>query len=201
MSVSSVAVYGCGPEGLSIVQALASAGLRVVAIPTTSTSAPSTLAARQRLETSLAKSTRARAIQRAARSGAQRVSDTTSIMERVLFTHDTAAVRDVDLVIESTVGDVLTRRALMATLEAHLSRGAILAANAPRDLLESVVEVLKRPEQFLGLRWTRAETRAPSFEVLPLSATAPGVVAACEALSAALRRMPAEEPARLVAGA
>ncbi len=166
MSVSSVAIVGAGPKGLSIAEALAEAELTVSVVCVTGS----------RID---------RAAHRLKRTLSMRVDvgelsakESDAILERVQFTRDLRVVTDADLVIESAVGDVRSRRALLATLETRMSRGSVLASNTTQAQLAQMAEVLVRPDQFLGLRFFHPATHTPLVQVMPLPETAPGAIVA-----------------------
>jgi 3-hydroxyacyl-CoA dehydrogenase len=181
MSLSSVAVVGCGPRGLAIVEAIAEADLPVCAICTT---AASMSRARARL---------ARTLALRVDIGDLEKTEADAISKNVRFAHDLAAAQGCDLVIESYVGDLKARRAMLATLESRMSRGAVLASNAPRSALDAMAEVLQRKDQFLGLRFFHPATHTPLAEVLALPDTAPGAIFAVQTFCRWLNKTPVEQ--------
>lgn len=187
MSVSSVGVVGCGPQGLSVVEAFAVAGWPVLAVQVTASGGGH---ARRRLR---------RTLGLRVEIGELSAERADRAFERVTFTRDLRSVEGRDLVIESTVGDVRARRAMMATLEGRISRGAILASNALPDDLLRMAEVLLRRDQFIGLRFFHPATHTPQVEVTPLPDTAPGVIATCEQVCRWLAKVPVERTVDLVA--
>lgn len=181
MSVSSVAVVGAGPKGLSVAEAIAQADLGVTVVCITGARQ---LLARHRMRRTLAMRVDI---------GELRRSEADAIFELVRFERDLGAAADADLVIESAVGDVRARRALLATLEGRMSRGSVLASNTTHAQLASMAEVLVRPDQFLGLRFFHPATHTPLVEVMPLPETAPGAVFACQTLCRWLGKTPVEQ--------
>ncbi len=181
MSLSAIAVVGTGPAGLSIAEAVAEAELPVLAV--CMTGARQDLA-RRRLRKTLA--------MRVALGELTR-KEADAIDERVHFTRDLARVRDCDLVIESAVGDVRSRRAVLATIESTISRATVLASNVARPDLARIAEVLERKDQFIGLRFFHPATHTPLVEVMPLPETAPGARYACETFCRWLHKTPVEQ--------
>lgn len=181
MSLSAVAVVGTGPEALSIVETVAEADLPVVAVCVTG--ARRALARKRLLKT----------LSMRVALGDLSSDEADAIASRVHFTRDLSEVRDCDLVIESVVGDVRARRAILATLEHKISRGSVLASNAPRSLLPQIAEVLERRDQFLGLRFFHPASHTLLVEVAPLTETAPGARYACEAFCRWLGKTPVEQ--------
>lgn len=180
MSLSAIAVVGTGPAGLAIAEAVAEAELPVLAV--CMTGARQDLA-RRRLQKTLAMRVALGELTRA---------EADAIDERVRFTRDLARVRDCDLVIESTVGDVRSKRAVLATIEGTISRATVLACNVPRHDLPKIAEVLSRRDQFIGLRFFHPATHTPLVEVMPLPETAPGARYACETFCRWLHKTPVE---------
>ncbi|HEY8428182.1 MAG TPA: 3-hydroxyacyl-CoA dehydrogenase NAD-binding domain-containing protein [Sandaracinaceae bacterium] len=180
MSVSSVAVVGAGPKGLSIAEAIAKADLPVTVVCVTGARVEH---ASRRLR---------RTLDMRVDFGELRRADADAIAELVRFERDLGAAADADLVIESAVGDVRAKRALLATIEGRMSRGAVLASNTTRAELEAMAEVLVRRDQFLGLRFFHPATHTPLVEVMPLTETAPGALVACHTLCRWLGKTPVE---------
>lgn len=178
MSVSRVAIVGAGPQALSIAEAVAEAELPVTVVCITGDREE--LAAR-RLQ---------RTLQMRVDMGELSEDDATVIAARISLTRDLREVGGCDLVIESAVGDNRMRRALLATVESHVSRGAVLASNVSRSRLPSMAEVLVRPDQFLGLRFLHPASHTPVVEVTALEETAPGAHIACETLCRWLGKTP-----------
>ncbi len=181
MSLSAIAVVGTGPSGLSIAEAIAEANVPVVAVCVTGGRRD---LARKRLEKTLSMRVDIGELTEARAS---------EILGHVTFTRDLADARDCDLVIESTVGDVRSRRALLATIESTISRGSVLASNAARSQLPQIAEALGRKDQFLGLRFFHPATHTPLVEIAALTETAPGARFACETFCRWLGKTPVEQ--------
>ncbi len=181
MSVSSVAVVGAGPKGLSIAEAIAAADLPVTVV-------------------CIHAASEERAIRRLRRTLAMRVdigelgaTAAEAIFANVKVARELGAAAEADLVIESSVGDVRARRAFLATLEGRMTRGSVLASNTAERHLASMAEVLVRPDQFLGLRFFHPATHTPLVQVMALPETAPGAVFACHTLCRWLGKTPVAE--------
>ena len=181
MSLSAVAVVGAGPQGLSIAEAAAEAELPVTVVCVTGASRAH---AAKRLR---------RTLQLRVDVGEIEEAEAEAIFSRVRFRRDLGAVADCDLVIESAVGDVRSRRAILATLEGCVSRGSVLASNTARGELRAMSEVLTRPDQFIGLRFFHPASHTPLVEVVPLPDTAPGAMIACETFCRWLGKTPVEQ--------
>ena len=180
MSLSAIAVVGTGPRGLAIAEAVAEAELPVLAVCVTG--AREDLAKRRLLKT----------LSMRVGLGELTAAEAEAIAERVTFTRDLGRVRDCDLVIESIVGDIKSRRAMLATIEGTISRATVLACNVARPSLPRIAEVLERKDQFIGLRFFHPATHTPLVEVIPLPETAPGARFACETFCRWLHKTPVE---------
>lgn len=181
MSVSSVAVVGAGPGGLSVASAIAHADLPVTVV---CVNAASERYAIRRLR---------RTLSMRVEIGELRADHAEAILANVHVARELGAAAESDLVIESSVGDVRARRAFLATLEGRMTRGSVLASNAAERHLASMAEVLVRPDQFLGLRFFHPATHTPLVQVTPLPETAPGAVFACHTLCRWLGKTPVEQ--------
>lgn len=181
MSLSAIAVVGAGPQGLSIAEATAEAELPVTVVCVTGASRAH---ARRRIRKTLAMRVDV---------GELSEDEAAAILSRISFASELSAVSEHDLVIESAVGDVKMRRAILATLETRISRGAVLASNTPRAQLGAMAEVLTRPDQFIGLRFFHPASHTPLVEVAPLPETAPGAIVACETFCRWLGKTPVEQ--------
>lgn len=181
MSVSSVAVVGAGPRGLSVAEAIAAAELPVTVVCVTP----------GREERALARLRRTIAMRVEVGDLARSRAD--ELLELIRVERELGAAADADLVIETAIGDVRARRALLATIEGRMSRGSVLASNTTHTLLPSMAEVLVRPDQFLGLRFFHPATHTPLVEVMPLPESAPGAVFACQTLCRWMGKTPVEQ--------
>lgn len=181
MSLSAVAVVGAGPRGLSIAEAVAEAELPVTVVCVTEARRAH---ARRRVE---------RTLSMRVDVGELTTDEAAGILDWMTFTRDLAQVADCDLVIESAIGDVRMRRALLATIEPHVSRGSVLASNIGRGSLPKMAEVLSRTDQFLGLRFFHPASHTPLVEVVPLPESAPGAIIACQTLVRWMDKTPVEQ--------
>ena len=192
MSFSSVTIVGAGPVSGSIAVAIARLGTPVTIVR----------AARADLARVLGRIERRLGWE--VDAGTLSPAESTVIRARIDAAPDLSAHAAAALVIESTSGDSRSRRALLATLEASLSPGSVLAANAPAQDLTALAEVLRRRDQFVGMRFFRAGfAPAPASSLVELSLladTAPGVSAACRAFCTRLSKdlvVQAESPPRI----
>src|SRR5688572_26647525 len=117
MSVSKVAVVGCGMMGRGIVEVAAAAGLEVTAIKAT----PGNLdEPREKIRQSL---------DRRVKKGKMTPEQCAEVLGRVTLSSDLAAVADAELVVESAVEDEAAKIELLKKLESKMHPEAVLATN------------------------------------------------------------------------
>lgn len=84
---------------------------------------------------------------------------------------DLSGFSHVDLLLDAVFEDLEVKRALFAMVEPHLSDTAVLASNTSYLDLDSIAEVMGRPERFIGLHFFNPPGRNPLVEIIPASAT------------------------------
>jgi len=181
MSFSSVSIVGAGPAGIGIAIACAAEGLPVSLARGARTTVLD--AVRTRIERRLALCVTLGVIQE---------TDRDAIASRIEVIADASRAPDADLVIDAMECDPRSRRAVLATLESRLSSGAVLATGCDGARLSEIAEVVRRPDQLVGMRFALPVTRSPHVDLAFLPETAPGVIAACRAFVATLRKTPSE---------
>jgi 3-hydroxyacyl-CoA dehydrogenase len=180
VSFGSVSIVGAGPVACGIAIAIARIGV------------PVTLVRSHRGDGKLALERIDRRLGWEVDAGQLSEPERAVVRARIDFAHDLSAVRGSDLVVESTAGEPRARRANLATIEGHLSGGAVLAVNVAAHHLPELAEVLRRKDQFVGMRFFHPATHTHLVELGLLADTAPGVVAACRAFCAWLAKTPVE---------
>lgn len=178
MSFGNVSIIGAGPVACGIAIAVARNGV------------PVTMVRAARGDVKLAMERVDRRLGWEVDAGELSEAERAVVRARVDIATDLNAVRDSDLVIESTTSDVRAKRATLATLETYLSGGAVLAVNAPSHHLTELAEVLRRRDQFVGMRFFHPATHTHLVELGLLADTAPGVAAACRAFCGWLAKTP-----------
>ena len=176
MSFSGVSIVGAGPVSGAIAVAIARIGTPVTIVR----------AAHADLDRVLTRIDRRLGWE--VDAGALTPAEREVVRARIDVATDWSTLAGSDLVIESTAGDAKSRRALLATIEASLSGGSVLAANASAHHLPALAEVLRRRDQFVGMRFFHPATPASLVELGLLADTAPGVAAACRAFSSWLSK-------------
>jgi 3-hydroxyacyl-CoA dehydrogenase len=182
MSFASVSVVGAGPVACGIAIAIARTGTPVTLVR--ASHGGDMRLALERVD---------RRLGWAVDAGELSAEERGVVRARIDVASDLPAVRDSDLVIESAAGELRSRRATLATLETHLSGGAVLAVNAQAHHLPELAEVLRRKDQFVGMRFFHPATHTHLVELGLLADTAPGVAAACRAFCGWLAKTPVEQ--------
>jgi len=158
MAIERVGVVGSGIMGAGIAETAAAAGFKVVL--RSRASVGETMAAIERtLSKQVAK-------------GKRTPSEADEVAARVTVTCDLAELADCDLVLESVVEDLETKRALFRDLDAVLNPGAVLATGTSTlPVVELAVET-GRPEAVCGIHFFNPAPVMPLVEIVrPLTAS------------------------------
>jgi 3-hydroxybutyryl-CoA dehydrogenase len=177
VTVTKVAIVGCGTMGRGIAQVCAAAGIRVAAIKMTGTADEPARALRDSLAGRVAQ-------------GKMTADAMTQICQRVEFTTDIAAVRGAELVIESVVESLETKLQTLRRVEHEVDSGAVLASNTSTLPLESLAAGLRRRNAFVGLHFFMPVPAMPLVEIGPLPATDESVVQRCETFCMQIGKTP-----------
>lgn len=176
VSFTSVTIVGAGPVACGIAVAIARVEV------------PVTIARAARGEMRLATRRVERRLKWHLDGGEMSEAERDRARGRIDFVPDLSSVGASDLVIETSFGDLRSRRALLATIERSLSPGAVLATNTDAALIEQMAEVVRRRDQFVTMRFTHPATQTSVVELGFLAETAPGVMAACTTFCSWLRK-------------
>lgn len=177
-SFARAAVVGVGTMGTGIVQALASAGLPVVAIDQRGD-------ARDRALQQIEKSLRKRAA-----DGKLGSAGADEILGRIALSGDPADANSADLVIEAVYEDLEVKRPLIERLENVCSNETVIATNTSTLSLTEIAAGLRRPERFLGLHFFNPAHHMPLVEVIRHERLAPDVLTAALGLMKRMRKTP-----------
>ncbi len=159
MTTLKMAVIGCGQMGLGLAECAAAAGVQVVAVKLTSGDVGVPQRALQKGLDKRVERNKLSAVERDA------------IMGRIQFTHDLEAIRDCQIVVESCVEELQAKGEVLAKVEAHMAKDAILTTNTSSLRLRDLSAFLSRPEQFLGLHFFNPVTAMKLCEVSPTVGT------------------------------
>jgi 3-hydroxyacyl-CoA dehydrogenase len=188
LSFNSVTIVGAGPVACGIAVAIARVGVPVAIVRAV------------RGEERFANRRVDRRLRWHVDGGEMTPTESDRVRAHVEVTNDISHVGSADLVIETSFGEMRTRRALLATIESKMSPGAVLATNAPLDQLVSMAEVVRRRDQLVAMRFIHPATQSKVVELAVLPDTAPGVVAACRTFCEWLQKtaiVHGESPARV----
>jgi 3-hydroxybutyryl-CoA dehydrogenase len=141
MEIKTVGIIGTGTMGLGITQVCAAAGFGVVAVKATPGSWEK---AKNSLEGGLAK-----AVER----GKLAAADRDAMLARVTFSTDERTVADCDMVLESIVEDIETKKDLFRRLEGVCRPDAILATNTSTLSVTAMMAVCKHRGRVAGLHF------------------------------------------------
>lgn len=141
MSINSIGVIGTGTMGLGIVQVCAQAGRTVVAVKATPGPVDK---ARAVLDKSFA-----RIVERGKMSNDEKQA----ILGRVTFTSEEGGVADCDLVVESIIEDIDTKKALFRRLEGICRDDALLTTNTSTLSVTAMMAVCRKRNRIAGLHF------------------------------------------------
>ena len=160
MTINKVGVIGSGIMGSGIAEVAASAGCTVILRSRSQATADGMLAG---LEKSLAKQVeRGKKSQEDADALRARVSATTSLKD----------LADCDLVIESIVEDLATKKALFNELDGIVKSGAIIATNTSTLPVIEMAMQTSRPENVCGVHFFNPATAMSLVEIVaPITAS------------------------------
>jgi 3-hydroxybutyryl-CoA dehydrogenase len=169
MVVKRVGVVGSGIMGAGIAETAAAAGFEVVIRSRARATADATLA---NLERSLA-----RQVERGKRTAA----DAADVLGRVTVTTELAELAACDLVIESVVEDLATKKHLFRELDRILGADAILATNTSTLPVVDLAMETGRPELVCGIHFFNPAPAMALVEIVrPLTASDATIEAAVD---------------------
>ncbi|MGF1639429.1 MAG: 3-hydroxyacyl-CoA dehydrogenase family protein [Rhodospirillales bacterium] len=141
MAINTVGIIGCGTMGLGMAHVCAQAGCEVIAVK--ATPGPT-----DKAQASLDKSL-ARIVER----GKMDAAEKDAVMGRITFTDKEPAVADCDLMIESVIEDLATKKELFKRLEAICREDALLTSNTSTLSVTAMMAVCKRRDRVAGLHF------------------------------------------------
>ena len=141
MNIKKVGIIGSGTMGLGVAQVAAQSGFGTVVVKATPGST-------DRAQASVDK-TLGRAVER----GKLEASEKDAIIGRIEFTTDEQAVADCDLIVESIIEDLDTKRALFGRLDELVSEEALLTTNTSTLSVTALMAVCKHRKRVAGLHF------------------------------------------------
>lgn len=133
------------------------------------------------------------ALQRARELFAKRLRDPAqqaAARERLRPDVQGTGVGEADVVIEAIFENLEAKRALYATIEPRLKRGALLATNTSSIMLEPLAAGLAQPARLVGLHFFNPVAQMPLVEVVHAATTDPAAVQLATAFARRLDKLP-----------
>jgi 3-hydroxybutyryl-CoA dehydrogenase len=178
MEIRTVGVLGAGQMGLGIAQAAARAGFDTIMAKAT----PGGLdAQRGKVEKQL---------QKDVERGKLTAADHGALLERLRWTTHLHDLADIDLLIESIVEELPTKRDHFTRLDDVVKDSAIFATNTSTLTVADLASATRRPERFVGLHFFNPVHAMKLVEVAPSLRTAPDTVTTCIAFAKQLGKTP-----------
>ena len=170
-AIQRAAVIGAGAMGRGIAMTLAGAEIRVQLTDTSAAAVDRALAA---IRASYAS---------AVSKGRLREDDAQARLARVTpSSKDDASLAGVDIAVEAAFERLEVKREIFGWLDGVVGADAVLATNTSYLDVDLIAEGADRPERVIGLHFFNPAQVMRLVEIVPGRATAPDVVASCEAL-------------------
>jgi len=180
MTVKRMGVVGSGIMGSGIAEVAAKAGIEVVLRSRSQTTADAMVAG---LEKSLAKQVERGKLDEAERD---------AVLGRVRAVSDLGELAECDLVLETIVEDLPTKKHLFSELDRIVREGAILATNTSTLPVVEMAMETGRPELVCGIHFFNPAPMMPLVEVVRTITTSDETVAAARAFAEACGKSPVE---------
>jgi 3-hydroxybutyryl-CoA dehydrogenase len=180
MTIKRLGVVGSGIMGSGVAEVAAKAGIEVVLRSRAQASADKMVAG---LEKSLAKQ-----VDR----GKLETADRDAVLARVSAVSDLAELADCDLVLESIVEDLPTKKQLFNELDRIVKDGAILATNTSTLPVVEMAMETGRPELVCGIHFFNPAPMMPLVEVVRSITTSDDTVAAARTFAETCGKNPVE---------
>jgi 3-hydroxybutyryl-CoA dehydrogenase len=178
MAVERVGIVGSGIMGSGLAEVAARAGMSVVLRSRKQESADAMVAG---LERSLAKQ-----VER----GKLDESEASAVSARVRATADLEALAECDLVVESIVEDLETKKQLFMELDRLVKDGAILATNTSTLPVVEMAIVTNRPERVCGIHFFNPAPAMSLVEVVRTLLSSEETIAEATAFAEACGKSP-----------
>jgi len=178
MQIKTVGILGAGQMGLGIAQAAARAGFDTIVAKAT----PGTLdAQRGKIEKQL---------QKDVEKGKLAAADMGAFLERLKWTTHLHDLANVDLLIESIVEELPTKRSHIGRLDEIVQNDAIFATNTSTLTVAEIAAATQRPGKFVGLHFFNPVHAMKLVEVAPAIGTSQETVDVAMAFAKALGKTP-----------
>ena len=166
--ITQIAIVGGGLMGTGIAEVTAVAGYPTTVIKATGGD-PTEIERRI-----------ARSMERRIERGQLSADARDTALANLRFTPDRDALADVDLVVESIVEDLATKRALFADLAPRLQPGCVLASNTSTLRISDLARDSARADRTIGLHFFSPVPAMKLVELAHLPVTNPAVLAAAQ---------------------
>ena len=153
MPIARVGIVGSGIMGSGIAETAATHGFEVVLRSRSQASADATLASMEK------------SLNRQVEKGKKTAAERDEALARVTGTSDLAALKDLDLIIESVVEDLAVKKELFNELDRITAEHTILATNTPTLPVIELAMQTGRPDRVCGVHFFNP---APVMELVEL---------------------------------
>jgi 3-hydroxybutyryl-CoA dehydrogenase len=153
-TIKFVGVAGSGTMGAGIAEVAARAGFEVV------------LRSRSQAGADKARGRVAKSLERDVEKGKLGTEDCEGILSRLRLTTDLDDFGLCDLVIESVVEDLDTKRKLFAAIDRRCGEDAVLATNTSTLGVAELAAATRRPQQVVGTHFFNPATKMPLVEIV-----------------------------------
>ena len=169
MSVRTVGVVGSGIMGSGLAEVIAKGGMNVI------------VRSRQQSSADAMVASVAKGLDKQVEKGRLSAEDREAVMARISAVSDLKGLADCDLVIESVVEDLETKKALFRELDSVVKPSAILATNTSTLPVVELAMSTNRPDKVCGIHFFNPAPAMPLVEIIrPLSADDATIAAATE---------------------
>lgn len=180
MAITTVGVVGSGIMGSGLAEVIARGGMNVIVRSRSQATADAMVA-------SVSKG-----LSKQVEKGRLTEDEKGAILGRITAVSDLSKLADCDLVIESVVEDLETKKSLFAELDKVVKAGAIIATNTSTLPVIELAMSTGRPELVCGIHFFNPATAMPLVEIVrPLSAS-DDTIAAATAFAEACGKQPVQ---------
>ena len=160
MSIKTVGVVGSGIMGSGLAEVIARAGMQVI------------VRSRQQASADAMGASVAKGLAKQVEKGRLAEDESAAILGRITAVSDLKALADCDLIIESVVEDLATKKSLIAELDAIAKPSAIIGTNTSTLPVIELAMSTNRPDKVCGIHFFNPATAMPLVEIVrPLSAS------------------------------
>jgi 3-hydroxybutyryl-CoA dehydrogenase len=180
MDVKRLGIVGSGIMGSGIAEVAAKAGIEVVLRSRKQETADA-------MVTALGKS-----LDKQVERGKLDATERDQVASRVTGTHDIHSLANCDLVIESIVEDLATKKELFRLLDAAVKDDAILATNTSTLPVVEMAVVTERPERVCGVHFFNPASAMSLVEIIRPITASDETIATAKAFAEACGKGPVE---------